>query len=152
MQKTVSETGKPEQSFHYTSNSSCWQLVQHCNWCSSRDHPTRGPWLLLVTVHDLLINIQELVCAQLLSPQIPKTQKAARVDCLFTLLGSAGVKAAHKMLVKLIPGDKYSRTTACIILNDSLAKSSVVSARPICRSFTCIKLLHATSYGRNCRN
>ena len=33
--------------------------------------------------------------------QIPKVQKAAWHDCLFALLGSARVKAAHKMLVKL---------------------------------------------------
>jgi hypothetical protein len=34
--------------------------------------------------------------------QIPKVQKAARVDCLF--LGSACVKDARKMLVKLTLG------------------------------------------------
>ena len=41
--------------------------------------------------------------AQLLCMQIQKAQKAARLDCLFGLLGPARVKAALKMLVKLTP-------------------------------------------------
>ena len=39
--------------------------------------------------------------AQLLRKQDPKAQKAAWDDCRFALLGSAWVKAARKMLVKL---------------------------------------------------
>ena len=50
----------------------------------------------------------QLVNAQLLQPQILKAQKAARVHCFFALLGSARVKAAHKMLVKLTPGSMTS--------------------------------------------
>ena len=41
------------------------------------------------------------VDAKLKHLQIPKAKKAAWVDCLFALLGSASVKAASKMLVKL---------------------------------------------------
>ena len=42
--------------------------------------------------------------AKLLLMQIQKVQKAARLDCLFALLGPVGVKAACKRLVKLTPG------------------------------------------------
>ena len=48
-------------------------------------------------------SLHPLVCAQLLHPQIPKAQKAASVDYLFALLGSAHVKAESKILVKLTP-------------------------------------------------
>ena len=44
------------------------------------------------------------VYAQLLCPQIPKAKKAALVDCHFYTFGICGLKAAHKMLVKLTPG------------------------------------------------
>ena len=43
------------------------------------------------------------VYAQLLSKQVPKAQKAAWFDCLIVSLGSACVKAAHKVMVKLTP-------------------------------------------------
>ena len=36
--------------------------------------------------------------------QIPKTQKAAWLYCLFVFLGSERVKAAGKMLVETTPG------------------------------------------------
>ena len=50
------------------------------------------------------------VYVQLLLAQILTTQKAVWVDCLFALLGSACVKAAHKMLMKLTPGEKVEQT------------------------------------------
>ena len=41
----------------------------------------------------------------------PKSQKAAWFDCLFALLGSLCVKAAHKMMVKLTRGAIVTTTT-----------------------------------------
>jgi len=40
---------------------------------------------------------------QILHTQIPKVQKAAGLECIFALLGSASVKAAGRMLMKLTP-------------------------------------------------
>ena len=46
--------------------------------------------------------------APLLGAKIPKAQKDSQVKQLFALLGSARVKAARRMLVKLTPGSHQS--------------------------------------------
>jgi len=52
---------------------------------------------------DDLGSISPRFYAQLLGTQIPKAQKVISHQYLFALLGSARIKAVHKMLVKLTP-------------------------------------------------
>ena len=48
------------------------------------------------------------VFTQILHENIPNSKKAAWLDCLIALLGSACKKAARKMLVKLTPGSYFT--------------------------------------------
>ena len=58
-------------------------------------------WTAMILVTMTWGQFHQHVYEQLLHRQIPNAQKAAGHDCLFALLGSAHVKAACKMFVKL---------------------------------------------------
>ncbi len=51
----------------------------------------------------LLGSISSTFFEQLLNLQIPKAEKTVKLSVFFALSGSAHVKAAHRMLVKLTP-------------------------------------------------
>ena len=77
----------------------------------------RMEWKLFASVwHQLRIffrgQFHQRLYAQLLRKKVLKAQKAAWFDCLFALLGSAHVKAASKMMVKLTPEEKRYQTTS----------------------------------------
>ena len=69
-------------------------------------------WKNNLSLRETSGQFHQRVYPQLLCPQIPKAQKTACIDCLYTLLGSAGVKAACEMLVKKSP-DKLSIDLFC---------------------------------------
>ena len=55
---------------------------------------------IIISICLLKIRDTGLISSQLLRVQILKVQKAALLDSLFALLGSAHAKAAYKMMVK----------------------------------------------------
>jgi len=50
-----------------------------------------------------LVSISPTFYVQFLQAQIPKAQKYSQAISIFLLLGSAGVKGEHEMLMKLTP-------------------------------------------------
>jgi hypothetical protein len=64
------------------------------------------------------VSISPTFYVQLFCVQIPKAQKNTDSETVFfALLGSVGVKAEHKMLVKLTPERRSSRFLVTSLMN-----------------------------------